>query len=61
VREDISRNETARLLESYLTGGDAWRAGTQWRPVEGTRQRDAWGIVSLAFALAALAILLVFG
>jgi hypothetical protein len=38
-RDDFSRDEIARLLDSYLAGGDAWRAGIQWRPTE--RPRDA--------------------
>ena len=33
AREDFSRDEVAKLLESYLAGGDAWHAGIQWRPV----------------------------
>jgi aromatic ring hydroxylase len=48
VREDYSRNEVAQLLESYLAGGDAWRAGIQWRSVEDMSPRDGWDTVSTA-------------
>ena len=60
AREDFSRNEVAQLLESYLAGGDAWRAGIQWRPVEGMGPRDAWDTVSTVCAFAAVAVFLVF-
>ncbi len=56
VRNDFSRDEVARLLESYLAGGDAWRAGIQWRPADGTR--DAWDTVSTVCAFAAIAVFL---
>jgi len=33
AQEDFSRSEVAQLLESYLAGGDEWRAGLQWGDV----------------------------
>jgi hypothetical protein len=57
AREDFSRNEVAQLFESYLAGGEAWRAGMEWRPVEGFgRPRDAWDTVSNVFAVASIAV-----
>src|SRR5262245_47570828 len=46
ARADFSRDEIARLLESYLEGGEAWRAGLVWQPAGGTRPSDAWDNVS---------------
>jgi hypothetical protein len=33
AQKDFSRSEAAQLLESYLAGGDEWRAGILWGPV----------------------------
>jgi hypothetical protein len=59
VREDFSRNEVAQHLESYLDGGDVWRDGIQWRPVDGMGPRDGWDTVSSGFAFLAVVVLLV--
>jgi len=58
VREDFSRNEVAQHLESYLAGGDAWRDGMEWRPVDGM-PRDGWDTLSSGFAFLAVVTLLV--
>jgi hypothetical protein len=59
VREDFSRDEVAQHLESYLAGGDAWRDGIQWRPVDGMGPRDGWDTVSTGFGFLAFVVLLV--
>ena len=43
-----------------MAGGDAWRAGVRWRPVEGRGTRDPWETVSTICAVASVAVLLSF-
>ena len=59
AREDFSRTEVAQLLESYAAGGDAWRAGIPWRPVEDMAPRPGWDTVSNACAFLAVVVLLI--
>jgi len=59
AREDFSRAEITSLLESYLAGGDAWRVGIQWRPIEATGSGDVWDRVGTLCLFVAVALFLV--